>query len=93
VPAYHLSDVSERNTLIGYAVISTTGGTFFKRQPVETSGIQPVHSGPVIEPIPHVRRNALFTRNGKEVRNEAVITVSMHRWRKAYRGHAHATRR
>ncbi len=33
------------------------------------------------------------TRDAHESRNEAVITVAMDRWRKAYRRHAHTTRR
>ena len=89
-PADYLSNFPERNTLIGNAVISSPGGTLFKRQPVELGGIEPMHRRPAIEPVTHVCRNAFFSRDGDKTWNEAVIAVSMYRRRKAHRRHAHA---
>ncbi len=52
-----------------------------------------MHGGPAIQPIADVCRDALLARDGEEARNEAVIAVSMDRWRKANDGRAHAPRR
>src|SRR5205807_6441295 len=64
-----------------------------EHEPVEMGSIEPVHRGPAVEPVTHIRRNALFTRDLDETRNEAVITVAMDRWGEAHHRHAHATRR
>jgi hypothetical protein len=55
--------------------------------------IEPVHCGPAVAPVTHIRRHALLTRDADEAWNDAVITVAMDRWRKAYHRHARATRR
>jgi hypothetical protein len=68
-------------------------GTLLKHEPVEMSSIELVHRGPAVEPVAHIRRNALLTRETDEARNEAVITVAMDRRRQAHRRCAHATRR
>jgi hypothetical protein len=91
--ADHASDVSERHALFGDPMIPRSCGTFLKRQPEQMGSIKPVHGGPAIEPVTHIRRNALLTRETDEERNEGVITVAVDGWRKAYHRHAHATRR
>src|SRR5580692_2074712 len=46
------------------------------------SGIEPVHRGPAIEPLPYKCGNALFTCDADQLRHKAVITVAMDRRRK-----------
>ena len=50
-PADCLSDLSSRYALVGDAVIRGSSTTFLKDEPVEMSGIQPMHCGPAIEPV------------------------------------------
>jgi glyoxylase-like metal-dependent hydrolase (beta-lactamase superfamily II) len=40
--------------------------------------IEPVNPGPTVQPVTHIRRNALFTRDSDEGRNEGVIAVAMY---------------
>src|SRR5258707_2238130 len=72
VAADHASDVSEPHALFGHPLIPGSFGTPFKHEPIEMSSIKPVHRGPAIEPITHIRRNALLTHETDEKRNEAV---------------------
>jgi hypothetical protein len=59
-PADYLSDVSHRHALVGDPVISGSRSTLLKHEPVEVCSIEPVHRGPAVEPLTHIRRNALF---------------------------------
>src|SRR6266850_1837043 len=91
--ADYASNVSERHALFGDRVILGHYGLLLKHEPVETSCIEPMHRGPAIEPVAHIGRNALLTRETDEARNEAMITVAMDGWRKAHQRHADTTRR
>jgi hypothetical protein len=82
--ADHAGDVAERHALVGDSVIRGSSGTLLKHEPVEMSSIEPVNRGPAVKPVANIRRNALFTRDADESRNETVITVAMDRWRKPY---------
>ena len=72
-----LGYVSEQQPFFGDSVISGTCGTLLKGQPVNTSRIEPVHSGPAVASIPHIGRNAFFTRDADEGWNEAVIAIAV----------------
>ena len=48
--------------------------------------------GPTVKPVADVCRNALLPRYGDEARNEAVISLAMHRKGKPYQGRPHDTR-
>jgi len=51
-----------------------------KCKPEKVGRIESVHSGPAIQSVAYIRRNALFIRNSDESRNEAVIAVTVDRW-------------
>ena len=55
-----LGDLSERHALVGDRVIPGPRRALLQRQPEETGRIEPVHRGPAVEPVAHVRRNALL---------------------------------
>ncbi len=85
-------DIAERHALVGDRVIPGSRRALLDRQPVETGRIEPVHRGPAIQPVTHIRRNTLLTRDLDEARNEGVIAVAMY-LRKPHHRHAHTTRR
>lgn len=74
-----LSDVSEWHALVGNSVIRSSCGTFLEREPIKMSSIEPVHRGPAVETITHIRRNSFFLRDSDETRNKAVIAFAMDR--------------
>jgi len=84
VPADYIGDFSNRHALVGDPVKPGSRGTLLKRQPEEMGSIEPVHRGPAVEPITHIGRNALFTCDADESRDEAVIAVAMYRRRQAH---------
>ena len=88
-----LCNVSEWHPLFGDPVIPGIGGAVFKREPVEMSRIEPMYRRPTVEPVAHIGRNALLTRDGDKDRNEAVIAVAVDGWRQAHHHRAHATLR
>src|SRR5579864_5679325 len=81
-PADHASDVTERHTLIGDAVIAGAGRTLLKHEPVEAGSIQTMYRGPAVEPVSDIGGNAFLTRDANQSRDEAVIALTMHgRWK------------
>src|SRR5262249_1472077 len=76
--ADHLSDLAERHGFVGDAVIPGSWKTFLKHEPVQPGSIESMHRGPPIEPIPNICRNAFFTGDVDQGRNEAVIALAMH---------------
>src|SRR5260370_40166768 len=86
--ADYLSDLSNRSTFVGDPMKGSCRGSLLKNEPVEVSSIEPVHCGPAGKPVAHIRRDALFTRNAAENRHDAVIAISMYRWREAQHSHA-----
>src|SRR5258708_38842234 len=82
MPADDLSNLSNRYALIGDAVISGCKGAFLNREPVQMSSIEPVHRGPAITTVPHIRRNTFLTRDVNQAWHKAVITVAVDRRRK-----------
>lgn len=72
-PANYFSDVSNRHDLVGDPVIPGSRGTLLRRQPEEVGSIEPVHRGPAVEPVTHIRRNALLACDADNNGNEAVI--------------------
>ena len=65
---------------------------FFQREPIDMSGVEAVDCRPAIRAVTDVGRNAFFSRDANETRNEAVIAITMHRGREAQDGHVHAAR-
>ncbi|HUC74869.1 MAG TPA: hypothetical protein VMS04_06245 [Vicinamibacterales bacterium] len=61
-----------------------------ERQAKEAGGVEPVHSRPSVAALAEVRRHTFLARDADEHRDEGVIAVTMHRWRQAYHGRAHA---
>src|SRR5579864_3195199 len=51
------------HALFGDSMISASRGSFLNHEPVELSSIEPVHRGPAVEAVAHIRRNALLARN------------------------------
>jgi hypothetical protein len=78
-----LSDLSSRNALICDGMITARSGTLLQYEPVETSGIEPVHRWPAIEPVLYVRGNPLCSCNADKVWHEAVVAFPVYGWRKA----------
>jgi hypothetical protein len=78
----HLSDLEEPHTLIGNCMVARCHRTRLQHEPVESTSIQPMHRGPVVEPFTNVRRYTLFTREADEERDESVIADSVDRRRK-----------
>jgi hypothetical protein len=39
------------------------------------SGVEPAHRGPAVEPVAHIRRDTLLTRETDEGWNETVVAV------------------
>src|SRR5262249_14161350 len=79
-----LGDFPERNAFVGNPVIRRRSiRTLLQAKSVEMGGVESVHSGPMVESIAHVRRNALFPRNVDKSGDKTVIPVPMDRRRKA----------
>ena len=47
------------------------------RELKEVGSIDTVHGGPAVQPVAHVCRETLLSRNTDEYRNEAVIAIAM----------------
>src|SRR4051812_22490604 len=77
-----LGDLSSRYALIGDAMISGCKGPLLNREPVQMSSIEPVHCGPAITTVAHVRRNTFLTRDVDQAWHETVITLAVDRWGK-----------
>jgi len=77
-PSNHLSDVVKRHALIGDPVKPRSARTLFKREPEKMRRIEPVHRGPAVDPVTHIRRNTRVARDADESGKEAVIAVAMH---------------
>src|SRR2546421_5866783 len=67
-PANYLSDVANRYSLVGNAVIRGSSRTLLKHKPVKTGSIEPVHCGPSVKPVTDICRSARFTRNVMDTR-------------------------
>ena len=65
-PADYVSDLSQRHALFGDRVIPRSRGALLKREPVEGGSIEPVHRGPAVEPVAHIRRNTLLASHTDE---------------------------
>jgi len=81
----------KRYSFICNRVISESRCTVFASEPVHKGSVQPVHAGPAVEPVSHIRRDTLFTSDTDEDWNEAVMAIAVDRCRKAYDRCAHAT--
>ena len=81
-PADDLSDLSSRNALVGYAVITASSRTFLQHEPVEMSSIEPVHRWPAVEPVAYISGNALFSCDADQLWHKAVIVLPVDGWRK-----------
>ena len=82
--ADHASDIAERHTLFGGAVIAGASGTFLKHKPEEMGSIEPMHRRPLVEPFAQMGRDTLLACDADEDRNEAVIAIAMYGWRQAH---------
>src|ERR1700675_207674 len=87
------SNISERNSLFSNPVKPSPRSSLLKCQPKKIGSIESVHSGPAIEPVAHICRNAFFTCNPDESWNEAVIAVAVDGWRKTHHRYTHSPRR
>src|ERR1700731_299981 len=85
-PADCLSNLSSQHALIGNTVILGPSSTFLKRKPVKVSGIESMHSGPAIEAVAYIRRNAFFARDTDQAWHKAVISVAVDRRGKPQHG-------
>ena len=47
-------DVPEGYALVAYGVVARSCGTLLQHEPVETSSVEPVHSGPAVKTVTHV---------------------------------------
>src|SRR5882762_8807529 len=92
-PADYAGDFSNWHALIADRVIFGSSGTLLNRQPEEMGGVESMHRGPAVEPVTHIRRNALLPRDADDCRNEAVVAVTVDSGRKPYHRHTDATRR
>ena len=52
--------------------------------------IAPMHGGPTVRAIVHVRGATLLPRELDQHRHEAVISIAVHRWRESHHGDLHA---
>src|SRR5260370_36107976 len=82
-PDDYLSHLSNRSTFAGDSMKGSCRGSLLKNELVEVRSLEPVHCGPAVKPVAHIRRDALFTRDADESRHKAVIAISMDRWRAA----------
>ena len=73
----HARDLPERRALFGHAVIAGSGGSSLKRELKEVGSIDTVHGGRAVQPVAHVCRETLLSRDTDEYRNEAVIAIAM----------------
>ena len=48
----------------------------------DESSIEPVHSGPAVEPVAYIRGNAVFPCDANQARHKAAIAVAVDRRRK-----------
>src|SRR5262249_29462022 len=76
-------DVTDGHTVVGPPVEPRSGGSSLEREPEEMRSVEPVHSGPSVEPITHVTRNLLVAGDADQGGNKAVIAVAVHRRREA----------
>jgi hypothetical protein len=53
--ADHGSDVLEGHALVANGMIARSRGTLLQYEPVEMSSIEPVHGGPAVKTVTHVR--------------------------------------
>src|SRR5215471_11936004 len=72
-------DLAEWHSLVADRVVAGARHSLLDRQPVEPSGVEPMDGRPAVEPIAHVRRHALLTRDLDQARNEAVVAVTVDR--------------
>jgi hypothetical protein len=72
-----LGYLSEPQPFFGDSVISASCGTLLQRQPVKMCGIEPVHCGPAVAPIPYIAGDAFLARQIDEDWNEAVIAIAV----------------
>src|SRR5215471_1736665 len=58
--ADYLRDLSSRSTFVSDTMKGSCRRGLLKNQPVEVSSIEPVHCGPAVKPVAHIRRDALL---------------------------------
>jgi hypothetical protein len=58
-------------------MISASSETVLEDEPVEMSGIEPMYSGPAVEPVADVCGNTLFTGDADQSWYKAMIPVSV----------------
>src|SRR5581483_8307533 len=85
-------DISERHSFVANPMIPRAGRTLLDDEPIEVRRIEPVHGGPTIVALVHVRRRVLVTGDADERRHEPMITIAMYRGRQSHNGYVHAAR-
>jgi hypothetical protein len=55
--ADHAGDILEWNAFFCDGVIPASSSTMLKCKAVDAGGVEPVHSGPAVEPFAHIGRN------------------------------------
>ena len=80
----HYRNVFRWYALVRDSVIDGSDGALLKREPVKVSRIEPVHGGPAVKAVAHMRRNIFVACDADEVRHEAVITFAVNRRREAH---------
>lgn len=75
--ADHGSYFAEGNAFVADSMILGACFAFLKREPIETSGIEPVDCRPAIRSITYVSGDALFASDADEAWNETVVPVTV----------------
>jgi hypothetical protein len=92
VSADYARDVADRHTFVGDRMIVGSGGSLFQHEPVQNGSVEHVHSGPAVESIANLRRNALLARHIDNTRDETMIIAVAVDLRKAHQRNRHASR-
>jgi hypothetical protein len=71
--ADNFSDIPAWHSLFGHRMIPGAFFVLLQRQPVEPSGVQPVHRGPAVESFTDIRRNTLLASQCNQVGDETLL--------------------
>ena len=74
----HGGDLPEWYSVLCHRVIVDFLSILFESEPIDYRSVESMHCWPVIEPVAHEGRNALFSSEANEYRNKAMITLSVH---------------
>ena len=93
MPADHLGDGADRHALVGDRVQRRSRRRRLQREAEQARGIEPVHGGPAVGPVADVAGDALVAGDVDQRRDEAGVSVTVHRRRQSHDRRADAARR